>query len=176
MVCLSLVTFGQTINPPLQKDSSYVFTSKAEYKDVVMQGYLALKYTDPNNFRASVNSTMGTTLLDLEWKNGECIEHFVMDKLDNKLILKALKSDFELLMLQTLQEGKWKNDTVKKVSGHKYFLTYANDQLTQVDDKNWLGRKKRSLQFNYNSDDSILKSILLKHYNFAMQLQLTPLQ
>ena len=143
---------------------------------MVMQGYFALKYIDPNNFRASVNSTTGTTLLDLEWKNGECTEHFVIDKLDNKLILKALKSDFELLMLQTLQDGKWKNDSVKKVNGHKYFVTFTNNLLTQVNDKNWLGRKKRSLQFNYNTNDRSLKSILLKHYNFAMQLQLTPLQ
>lgn len=162
--------------PPFEKDSSYVFTSKAQFQDVTMQGYLALQYHDPCNFRVSVNSTMGTTLLDLEWKEGECTEHFVLEKLDNKIILKALKSDFELLMLQTLQKGKWKNDSVKKVGWHKYTLQLTENKIQSVEDRNWIGRKKRSLQFDYSSDDTSLKSILLKHHNFAMQLQLTPIQ
>ena len=119
---------------------------------------------------------MGTTLLDLEWEEGECTEHFVMEKLDNKIILKALKSDFELLMLQTLQKGKWKNDSVKKVGWHKYTLQLTENKIQSVEDHNWIGRKKRSLQFDYSSDDASLKSILLKHHNFAMQLQLNPIQ
>lgn len=143
---------------------------------MVMQGFLAVQYTDACNFRASVNTTMGTTLLDLEWKNGVCIEHYVMDKLDNRFVLNALKSDFELLFLQTLQKGKWKQDSIKKVGYHKYHLTFQNESLQQVDDKNWLGKLKRSLHFDYKNDEAEIKSIRLKHYNFALQLELNPLQ
>ncbi|WP_417592218.1 hypothetical protein [Owenweeksia hongkongensis] len=166
---------AQSIPPPFLSDSSYVFASKMQYKDMVMQGYLAVQYTDACNFRASVNTTMGSTLLDLEWKDGVCTEHYVMDKLDNRFILNALKSDFELLFLQTLQKGKWKQDSIKKVSGHKYYLTFENDKLQQVDNKNWLGKLRRSLLFDYKNDDTQLKSIQLKHHNFALLLELTPL-
>ena len=167
---------AQSVHSPFIEDSSYVFTSKMEYKDMVMQGLLAVQYTNACNFRASVNTTMGSTLLDLEWKDGICIEHYVMDKLDNRFVLNALKSDFELLFLQTLQKGKWKQDSIKKVDSHKYYLSFKNDRLQKVDDKNWLGKLKRSLHFNYRNEDQQLETILLKHYNFALQLELSPLQ
>lgn len=167
---------AQQVHSPFAKDSAYIFSSKLKFKEMTTQGYLAVQYYDACSFRVAVQSAMGNTLLDLEWKNGSVTEHFVVDQLDKKLIMNTLKKDFELIFLQTLQKAKWKNDFVKKLRCHKYALTQHAEKLREVHDRNWLGKLKRSLYFDYSNDDDSLESIRLKHHNFAMQVTLTPIE
>lgn len=167
---------AQQVHSPYSADSSYIFSSKLKFKEMTMQGYMAMKYQDACNFRVAVHSTLGNTLLDFEWNDGIFTEHFVVNQLNKRLIVNALKKDFELMFLQTLQKAKWKNDTIKKLRGHKYKLLQKGQKLITVTDRNWLGRQKRSLFFDYTNDDARLKSIRLKHHNFAMQVALTPIE
>ncbi len=166
---------GQTtqVTNPFLNYPTHLFTSKLTYQDNTFNGYLGVKYTDENNFRISFNSTMGNTLMDLEWKDGEFIKHYLPEQLNRKIIINKLQDDFEMMLLKILADGKWKNDSTLKDGCHKYRFTQNDIQLpTKVEDRNWLGRLKRTLNFGY-SEQKKLRTILLKHHSFALQMELS---
>ncbi len=177
----SLVLFGNAsaqskIQNPFLTSPTHLFTSKLTYQENTFTGYLGVKYTDANNFRISFNSTMGSTLMDLEWKNGEFIKHYLPEQLNRKIIINKLQDDFEMMLLHILAEGKWKNDSTLKIGCHKYrFEGNPNHFPTKVEDRNWLGRLKRTLNFSY-SEEKKLNTIHLKHHSFALQMELSSIE
>ncbi len=176
---LSFFLFGNTtaqsskiINPFLA-EPTHLFTAKLNFQQNTFTGYLGVKYEDANNFRISFNSTMGSTLMDLEWKDGVFIKHYLPEQLNRKIIINKLQDDFEMMLLHLLAEGKWKDANTLKVGCHKYRFE-ENTSLfpTKVEDRNWLGRVKRTLNFGY-SEQKKLNTILLKHHSFALQMELS---
>ncbi len=163
------------ITNPFLASPTHLFTSKLTYKENTFNGYLGVKYTDANNFRISFNSTMGGTLMDLEWKNGEFIKHYLPEQLNRKIIINKLQNDFEMMLLHILAEGHWKNNSTMKVGCHKFQFEKANNLPTEVVDRNWIGRKKRSLSFDYGEGKN-LSSIRLKHHSFALQMELSSIE
>lgn len=162
-------------NPYLQRENQ-LFTTKLTFRDMTFTGYLGLKYKDARNFRLSFTSSMGSTLLDLEWKDGKFIKHYVPEKLDRPLLLNKLQADFELIFMHILAEGRWKGPEKVKLHCHKYLLSENEAHyLTGIEDRGWLGGLKRSLNLQY-SDGEKLSFIQLKHHNFALQIELTPIE
>lgn len=158
------------------RDSNYVFISQLDYQENTFSGYLGLKYLDINNFRVSFNSAMGNTIMDLEWKDGLFIKHYIPEQLDKSIIINKLQTDFEMMMLHILEDGKWKNDSVLKVGMKRYYF-YTDEQKRPllVNHRNFFGRLKRALAFTYD-DQERLNRILLKHSSFALQLELNRLE
>jgi hypothetical protein len=168
---------GQTIKVinPFLTSPTHLFTSKLTYKENTFSGYLGVKYTDANNFRISFNSTMGSTLMDLEWKDGEFIKHYLPEQLNRKIIINKLQEDFEMMLLHILAEGRWKNNNTLKIGCHKYQFEKTNNLPTEIIDRNWIGRKKRSLSFDYTEEKN-LRGIRLKHHSFALQMELSSIE
>ncbi len=163
------------LNPYMQ-DSTFLFNCKMSYKDQNISGYLGLKYTDATNFRFSVTTGMGNTMIELEWKDGEFIKHYIPADLDRKIIIKKLKADFEFLFLYGYANGHWTNNAEIKKKRHGY-LTYFNDfELPiSITDSGCSGKKKRSLSFGYDEKNQ-LATVELKHFNFASTIQLSILE
>lgn len=179
---LALLLGGNTtaqmskITNPFLSGPTHLFTAKLNFQENTFTGYLGVKYENANNFRISFNSTMGNTLMDLEWKDGEFIKHYLPEQLNRKIIINKLQDDFEMMFLHIMAEGKWKNDSTLKVRCHKYRFTQNDIQLpTKVEDRNWLGRLKRTLNFGY-TEQKKLHTILLKHHSFALQMELSSIE
>lgn len=181
LLLLSLFTTAtfaqpQKITNPFSTGTSHLFTSRLQFQENTFTGYLALKYENENNFRINITSGMGSTLIDLEWKDGKFIKHFIPEKLDHKIVINKLQDDFEMMMLHILAEGKWKDPGTLKVGCHKYRFTETPSYLPiTIEDHNWIGRLKRTANYTYDTSQ-LLKSIQLKHHSFALQIDLTTIE
>lgn len=172
----SLFSQSPLVNNPLASDSTHLFTARLQFQGKTFTGYLGVKYVDPHNFRLSFNTGMGSTLLDLEWIDGEMVKHYVPEKMDRKIVMNKLQDDFEMMMLHMLENGKWKNDSTLKKDCHKYRFTVGEQQWPyKVEDRNWIGRLKRTLEFGYGETKK-LQTVRLKHHSFALQIDLTTIE
>ncbi len=166
---------GQVTNPYLETEN-HLFTSRLTYGDQTFTGYLGVKYSSPYNYRISFTTGMGSTLLDLEWKDGGFIRHYIPENLDRRIIINKLRADFEMMFLHTLSEGKWKDEHTLKVGCHKHRFTFSESKLPlTIEDHSWLGGLKRTITLGYSSEDHI-QTVSLKHHSFALQIQLTTIE
>ena len=163
---MSSAQLDTIVSNPYGKDTSYVFQSELKYKEQVFKGFLAIKYLDENNFHLSLMSGLGNTMMELEWKDGEFIKHYVPEELDKRIIMKKMRSDFEFLFLQRLY-------STKPYKGRSYYFeTNSLDFPDIIYEAGRFGKKKRELNFNY-AENGGLNGVELKHYNLAASITLS---
>ncbi|MCK0130969.1 hypothetical protein MWU59_05575 [Flavobacteriaceae bacterium F08102] len=94
-------------NPYFTSDKAeYVYKMAIDAYGKSVGGVLVIKKLGLEHYRLALMTEFGSTLLDMELFDGDFTMHKVSDELNKKVILKTLKSDFNLLLKQRYKPTK----------------------------------------------------------------------
>ncbi|NOS55080.1 MAG: hypothetical protein HOP37_02365 [Cyclobacteriaceae bacterium] len=159
------------------------FTTSVDVVGKHLSGLLLIKNQPDSSTRVVFTSEAGITFFDFEFtKNGTFAVKRIVSQLDKKPIIQTLRKDFELTLgipfrgvtpeVWTMNTEKWYG--VKQKNETSYFITDTEcASLLRLE----LGstRKKKTEVFIRGKDPHDPDSVQIKHYNFAMQIELRKL-
>lgn len=165
---------AETIKNPYFSDinKDYVYKAKITAGKNNFGGLLIIKKIKNAYHRVVFTTEFGNKIFDFEFLNNEFKVNYVLDKLDKKLILNALKKDYQLLVKELyLSETQFnlENGLVHKVKFNKkdnYFVFDNNNELS----KTIMASKRKEKLTIFFSDikENVANSIKMEHHNFKM--------
>lgn len=153
----------------IEKD--YVYKAKINIKDNNFGGLLIIKKVDEQKHRVVFTTEFGNKIFDFEFDNTNFKVNYIIDKLDRKIIINALKKDYQLLIKQTNTVEKQyltNNFTVYKTKLNKKnnYYYYKNKRLSKIIMATKY-KEKLSIYFN-EVEGGLAKKITMKHHNIKM--------
>ena len=101
-----------------------LYTTSVDVLHKHLSGLLALKRMPDNSTRAVFQSEMGLTFFDFEWaEDGTFRKMNVLKKMDKKVVVNALRKDFELLLMNNLDSTQANTYT----DGHQLYHRFADE-------------------------------------------------
>ncbi len=165
---------NSNINHPYLLEKSSFFKTSFNWGELSVAGTMAVKFVDQGNFRVSIASGMGGTLLDLEWIDGNMEIHFIPEVMNKKMLLKQLEKDLSLTFLAILHNAHFKDDYLFKNNSKKFEVDldekYRPSQVWQL---GFFNGKKKSLSFFYKNEK--IETVSMSHKRRNVHLQLTNL-
>ncbi len=108
-----------------------------------LSGILLIKQMPDSSTRILFTNEMGFKFFDFEWKkDGAFKVHYMFDKMNKKPVIKTLKKDFELVLMNTLNrpsETIFQQDgniyhRFKEAKGYNYYITNPGcDELLRIE-------------------------------------------
>lgn len=159
------------------------FTASVDVVGKHLSGLLLVKNQPDSSIRVVFTNEAGITFFDFEFaSNGTFAVKRIVSQLDRKPIIQTLRKDFELalgipfrvpaIQAWTLGDERWYG--VKQKKETSYFITNNEcGSLLRLE----LGslRKKKTEVVIKGEHPQDPESIRIKHYNFAMQIELRKL-
>ena len=157
--------------------TDYVYKAKIEVNNNHLGGLLIVKKLGENHHRVVFTTEFGNKIFDFEFIDTQFKVNAIMDKLNKKIVVNALKKDFQLLVSQN-------NSTIsyyKNTSVNIYKTKLNNkDNYYFFDNKNQLSKivmaskhkEKVSISFK-KVYKNIAYKISIIHHNFNMNINLT---
>lgn len=128
-----------------------------------LSGILLIKQMPDSSTRILFSNEMGFKFFDFEWKkDGAFTAHYVFDKMNKKPVIKTLRKDFELVLMNTLN---WPSEKIftrdgavyhrfTATKGYNYYITDSTcNQLLRIE--------------NASSKKTIV-SVIMKDYENGM--------
>tara|TARA_B110000091_G_C13770926_1_gene456633 strand:- start:6 stop:620 length:615 start_codon:yes stop_codon:yes gene_type:complete len=184
--CNSLKT---TKNLPIKEvfkviDNSYFSDNEIDYtyKAKILAGknnfggILIVKKIDNEHHRIVFTTEFGNKIFDFEFVKNKFIVNFILDKLDRKIILNALKKDYQLLIKEQhnadveyiVENGNMYQSTLNKKDNY-FFFDKENNLLKIV----MASKRKEKMTIHFNNiENNIAKKIEMNHHNFNIITQL----
>lgn len=164
---------------PWQIETSW-YTTSVDIMGKHISGLLLIKNMPDSSQRLVFTNEVGLTFFDFEFSNGSFTVHTVISQLDKRAVVQTLRKDFELILGipfrdKTLKRLGTDEETyfgVVKKNETAYFITTKDcAYLRRLE---WASSRKRkvSVQFPGSTFPSPDK-VILKHYTFDMQIELT---
>jgi len=163
--------------------TDYVYKAKIDVNKNHFGGLLIVKKMAKNHHRVVFTTEFGNKIFDFEFTNNIFLfkslfkVNYIMDKLDKKIIVNALKKDFQLLVSENnvaIREFNTSNFTIYQTNSNKrdnyYYINKKNKQLEKVV---MASKHKEKVTIKFNKiNNNLAKSIQIKHHNFNMNMQL----
>ena len=156
--------------------TDYVYKAKIVAGTTNFGGLLIIKKIATNHHRVVFTTEFGNKIFDFEFIKEQFKVNFVLDKLDKKIIINALKRDFQLLVNEynkTVKKFVKQEQIIYKTQLNKkdnYYFLNTNNELSKIIMAS-KRKEKVSIQFK-DVANNIAKNIELKHHNFKMTIQL----
>jgi len=171
-------TKAVVVNPYFSNpEIDYVYKAKIEAYGRNFGGILIIKKMEENHHRIVMTTELGNKLLDLQFKNGVFTKNFVVEELDRKMILKVLKADFRLLLMEkSLVLNAYDSETQRVYQTQKhnrynfYFVSKESDMLEQI--RNTSKVKEKVVVDFYSETGKEADSIFIKHKNIKLHIDL----
>ncbi|WP_353117833.1 hypothetical protein [Myroides odoratus] len=156
----------------------HIFRAHIQIFKKEVSGLLVVKRMDEHVHRVVLTSDFGNTLFDFSiYKDKPYTVNYVMPDLDKKLILNFLAKDFSYLVEDTYAlTGKATQGNTTVYSGtykkkKAFVVVNQQEDVTTVIAAN---ARKPKIVFNYATKEGEVLEI--KHENFPLEIQLTPLE
>lgn len=124
--------------PLFERNHSFIYKSKAELFGESVSGLLAIKEMPDESYRTILTSYLGMKFFDFEFDGAEFTVHKIMDKMDRGPLIKLMRSDFQLLLMQDIDpfhlqpfSDPWTGHTVFRYQQGKTTQFYYVDPETQ---------------------------------------------
>lgn len=155
----------------------YIYKAKITINKNKFGGILILKKIKENQHRVVFTTEFGNKIFDFEFTTNEFKVNYILDKIDKKIIINALKKDFHLLVHESnLIETMYLkgNETLYQSSLNKkynyYFISNKNLALTKIV---MASKNKEKLCITFSEiEKKIAKNINMTHQNFTMNIDL----
>ncbi len=144
-----------------------------------LSGLLFFKRMPDSSMRVVFTNEMGVKFFDFEFaKDGAFTKHYILSKLDKKVIVKALRNDMELVLLRpelrnahVLQDSAFHYIVVPTAKGNNYYITDAGcDRLERIEKAS---KRKAVVTVNMvNYKVGVPDSIGITHNNFKFNIAL----
>jgi len=185
--CGTLATTKNLVAKPVSKNlenpyfsntkTDYVYKAKIDVNKNHLGGLLIVKKIAENHHRVVFTTEFGNKIFDFEFIDNVFKMNAILDKLNKKIVVNALKKDFQLLVTEN-------NSVTKKFNSldHTIYQTNLNNKDNYYfvnKNKNLLEniimaskhKEKVSLLFD-EVISSLARNINITHHNFNMTIQL----
>lgn len=159
----------------VNRDSLKSYNTTVETYGKYFSGVTYVKNMHDSTLRVLFTTHTGMKLVDLELKNNGCTTKYVVEQMNNEMVLKLLCHDFKLLTgglvktitpIQVLNNKKQERIVLLKGDKDLYYYLSEGNQVNQLVET-VAGKKKIQTVFSRNQSDSSLR---VKHYNFNFEL------
>lgn len=161
---------------PIFKDDfkSFLFKSTMSYSDKFeLGGMLMIKQLSEGNYRTVFMAKFGMTLFDFEFGTNGFIVHKTLEQMDNKMFLKIIEQDIEMLLLRnvlgqsaTIFEKEKGQIIQTKIGKKTHFLVQEKSHLTEI----YQGKKVHIQLSKYVG--KIPHDIDIKHSDIPLKMNL----
>ncbi len=166
------------INPYFANTAiDYIYKAKITINDNKFGGILIVKKIKDNQHRVVFTTEFGNKIFDFEFIDNEFKVNYILDKINKKIILNALKKDFHLLvsesnLIETMylidDETLYQSKLNKKYN--YYFISNENSLLKKIV---MTSKNKEKLCITFSEiEKNIAKNIRMTHQNFNMNIDL----
>jgi hypothetical protein len=145
-----------------------------------LSGLLFFKQMPDSSLRIVFSNEMGFKFFDFEFdKQGHFTKHYLLAKMDKKAVVKTLRQDFELVLLQpALQNAQVATDNhyryivVPTEKGNNYYITdTACTQLVRIEKSSKRKPAVKVWMEHYKNGVPDTINIQHQHFNFNISLQ-----
>ncbi len=183
--CGSLPTTKGLEAKPLQKiientyfsntATDYVYKAKIQANKNNFGGLLIVKKIAKNHHRVVFTTEFGNKIFDFEFINDVFKINSIMDKLNKKIVINALKKDFQLLVNQyNIAFNEFENTPFKiyqtKLNNKDNYYFFKGNLLDKIVMAS-KHKEKVSILFE-KINQNIAKKITFAHHNFNMKINL----
>jgi len=159
------------------KDIDYIYKAKIDVNSNHLGGLLIVKKIAKNHHRVVFTTEFGNKIFDFEFIDNIFKVNSIMDKLDKKIVINALKKDFHLLVNQynfAIQQFDNSDNNIYQTKLNKkdnyYFINKKNKQLRKIV---MASKHREKVSIFYNDvSHNLAKKIKIIHHNFNMNIQL----
>ena len=159
----------------------FTTTLYSAYVDVTkyhLSGILFFKLMPDSSTRVLFTNEMGVKFFDFSFaKNGDFTKHYILDKMDKKVVVKALRNDLQLVLLhpdldkaKSLKDSTYNYVAVPTPKGNNYYITRDCEELVRIEKSS----KRKSVvdvhMLNYTN--GVPDSINIQHRNFKFTIAL----
>jgi hypothetical protein len=145
-----------------------------------LSGLLIIKQLPDSSVRLLFTNEAGFKFFDFGFPpSGNMIVHHITDKMNKKAVIKTLRKDFQLLLMNRLDEATYLSKTdgthpyhiYKQGKDHYYYKTTANcDSLLSMERGS---KRKKIVDIQFTGlQKSLPDSVFIKHNNFAFNITL----
>jgi hypothetical protein len=157
-----------------------IYTTQVNIVGNYLSGLLFIKTMPDSSTRLVFSSEMGLSFFDFEFsQEGNFKVHHVISKMNRKAVLKTLKQDFELILMQQLKKGSPQvYQTGDKIyyafstkKGSNYYITDLNcERILGIEKASKRKAIVKAVVTGYK--DGVPDSINISHTNFQFTISL----
>lgn len=153
----------------------YIYKAKIKLTKNNFGGLLIIKKIKEKQHRVVFTTEFGNKIFDFEFADNDFKVNFILDKLNRKIVVNALKKDFQLLVKEqnkVINQFSNKANVVcqSKLNKKDNYYFYENKQLRKIV---MASKKKEKVSIFFNEIiNKIAKNVMIKHHNFNMTLSL----
>lgn len=157
-----------------------VFNTKIDVINKHLSGLLVLKTMPDKSIRAVFQSEMGLTYFDFEWAaSGSFQVKHVIPQMDKKVVVEALRKDFELMLMNTLDttQAITYTDGVQlyiRIPDESDFIYAITDTAcTSLIKMERASKRKAKVDMYLYATEHIPDSVLIEHKQFHFTISLS---
>lgn len=164
--------------------TTIVYSTHVNIVGNYLSGLLVIKKMPDSSTRLVFTSGMGLSLFDFEFTaNGEFVVHYIIKKMNRKAVIKTLRQDFELVLMQQVKMQAasifTNNDRMyyafPQKKGSNYYITDLNcDTLVAIEKASRRKALVKVLMQDYNN--GVPDTIGISHTNFQFTIGLKRLE
>lgn len=145
-----------------------------------LSGLLIIKQLPDSSVRMLFTNEAGFKFFDFGFPpTGNMIVHHVTDKMNRKAVIKTLRKDFQLLLMNRLGDARYLSKTdgtyayhiYRQGKDHYYYKTPAGCDSLLAMERGSKRKKVVDIQFT-GMNKSLPDSVFIKHNNFAFNITL----
>ncbi|HLK31049.1 MAG TPA: hypothetical protein VKT28_20895 [Puia sp.] len=166
------------------KFSSALYSAKIDVVGKHLSGLLVIKKMPDSSTRIVFSNEMGFTFFDFEFQqDGNFVVHSIIKQMDKKAVKKTLRKDFELVLMQNLEnktsysfkDSSFLYTAFPQTKGTYYYITDLNcSQLVKMQRASKSKAVVEAIMENYVND--IPDTIDISHKNFQFDIGLKKLE
>lgn len=148
-----------------------------------LSGLLFFKQMPDSSLRVVFANEMGFKFFDFEFaRDGGFVKHYMMPKMDKKPVVKALRNDFELVLIRAglgdayvLQDSSYRYVAVPTPKGNNYYIT--DTACTRLERIEKSSRRKPVVKvWMHDYKEGVPDTIRIQHQNFKFNISLQRVQ
>ncbi len=153
----------------------YIYKAKIKLAKNNFGGLLIIKKIKEKQHRVVFTTEFGNKIFDFEFINNDFKVNFILDKLNRKIVINALKKDFQLLVKEqnkVMNQFSNKENVIyqSKLNKKDNYYFHENKQLRKIV---MTSKKKEKVSIYFDKiTNKIAKKVVIKHHNFKMTLNL----
>jgi hypothetical protein len=158
--------------------TDYIYKAKINAYGNVFGGLLIIKKIKNNNHRIVFTTNFGNKIFDFELLDNNIKTHYIMEKLNRKIIINTLKHDFETLTQEHnkihkafKQNEQYSFYQAKTKNRYNHYLVFESTQKLIEIINTTKTKEKIIIKFD-NIQNSIAKSIIIQHKTSPIQIEL----
>jgi hypothetical protein len=166
--------FGDNFN-------SFLFKTNITVYGKDFSGLLVTKQMAPENYRVIFTTELGMKLFDFEFRDTSFTLHYCVPQFNQPKLLKTIQEDIKILLMNDLKgkqfehladaKGTYRIYRLKdKKLYNYYFVEQSSNNLVKIEHS---GKRVKKIIFTLdNYQNGFPNSILIRHYNIKLKIQL----